>query len=94
MGAIGVVVLLGIFVSALVKAARLFLRTDSRVRAGMALGLFCAIIMLLFAAGFASVITNYRYTVLWACLLAILQTEWIREESLGTPSQESLPNLT
>ncbi len=80
MGLIGVVVLLGIFISALVRAARLFLRTSSNQRAGISLGVFSAIIMLLFAAGFAATLTNYRYTVLWAFLLALLQNEIIREE--------------
>lgn len=80
MGLIGLIVLLGIFISALVKAARLFLRTSSKQRAGISLGIFSAIIMLLFAAGFASVLTNYRYTVLWAFMLAILQNEIILEE--------------
>ena len=85
MGLIGVVVLLGIFISTLVKAARLFLRTSSNQRAGISLGIFSAIIMLLFAAGFAATLTNYRYTVLWAFLLALLQTEVIREERESNP---------
>ncbi|MBD3277865.1 MAG: hypothetical protein GF388_06170 [Candidatus Aegiribacteria sp.] len=81
MGVIGVVVLLGIFISGLIRSAGIFLRTSSNVRAGIALGMFCAIIMLLFAGGFAAVLTNYRFTVLWALLLAMVQTEYIRERN-------------
>ncbi|MFO8182824.1 MAG: O-antigen ligase family protein [Candidatus Aegiribacteria sp.] len=80
MGVIGVLAFLGIFVTTLVRAAKLFVRTDSRRRAGIALGIFCAVIMLLFASGFASVLTNYRYTILWVFLPALLQVEIIREK--------------
>ena len=84
MGITGVIIFFGIFVVTLVKAARLFIRTDSRQRAGIALGIFCAVIMLLFASGFASVLTNYRFTILWAFLPALLQTEIMREEKEST----------
>jgi len=84
MGITGVIVFFGIFVVTLVKAARLFIRTDSRRRAGIALGIFCAVIMLLFASGFASVLTNYRFTMLWAFLPALLQMEIIREGKENT----------
>ena len=79
MGITGVIVFFGIFAVTLVKAARLFIRTDSRRRAGTALGIFCAVMMLLFASGFASVLTNYRFTMLWVFLPALLQMEIIRE---------------
>ena len=84
MGITGVIVFLAVFVVTLVKAARLFIRTDSRRRAGIALGIFCAVIMLLFASGFASVLTNYRFTMLWAFLPALLQMEIIREGKENT----------
>ncbi len=84
MGITGVIVFFGIFVVTLVKAARLFIRTDSRRRAGTALGIFCAVILLLFASGFASVLTNYRFTMLWAFLPALLQMEIIRERKENT----------
>lgn len=80
MGIMGVLVFLGIFFVTLVRAAKLFVRTDSRRRAGIALGIFCATIMLLFASGFASVLTNYRYTILWVFLPALLQVEILREK--------------
>jgi hypothetical protein len=79
MGVIGVLAFLAIFLITAVKAARLFISTDSRRRAGIALGVFCAVIMLLFASGFASVLTNYRYSMLWVFLPALLQTEIMRE---------------
>lgn len=79
MGITGVVVFLGIFIVTLVRAAGLFIRTESRRRAGTALGIFCAVIMLLFASLFASVLTNYRFTLLWVFLIALLQAEILRE---------------
>ena len=79
MGITGVVVLLSIFLNALIRAAKLFIRTTDSRRAGTALGIFCALIMLLFASGFASAMTNYRYTIFWMYLLAYLQTEINRE---------------
>ncbi len=84
MGITGVIVFLGIFLVTLVSAARLFIRTESRRRAGIALGVFCAVIMLLFASGFASVLTNYRFTMLWAFFPALLQTEIMRERKENT----------
>ncbi len=84
MGITGVIVFLGIFVVTLFKAARLFIRTDSGQRAGKALGIFCAVIMLLFASIFASVLTNYRFTMLWVFLPALLQTEIMREGKENT----------
>ena len=88
MGITGVIAFLGIFILTLYKAAGLFIRTDSRRRAGIALGIFCAVIMLLFASGFASVLTNYRFTILWVFLPALLQTEIARErkESILLPA--------
>lgn len=80
MGIIGVIVFLGIFVVTLFRAAKLFIITDSRRRAGTALGIFCAVIMLLFASGFASVMTNYRFTMLWAFLPALLQAEIMKDK--------------
>lgn len=79
MGLIGVVAFTSIFIVALFRAARLFVRTEDPRRAGMALGVFCAVIMLLFASGFASVLTNYRFSMLWAFLLALLQVEILLE---------------
>ncbi|MEN8208010.1 MAG: O-antigen ligase family protein [Candidatus Fermentibacteria bacterium] len=79
MGITGVVVFLGVFIVTLVRAAKLFIRTKSRRRAGIALGIFCAVILLIFASGFASVLTNYRFTMLWVFLPALLQSEIIRE---------------
>ncbi len=80
MGITGVVVLLSIFLNAVIRAAKLFFRTADSKRAGTALGIFCALIMLLFASGFASVLTNYRYTIIWMYLLALLQVEINREK--------------
>ena len=85
MGFPGVIVFFGIFIVTLIKAARLFIRTDSRRRSGIALGIFCAVIMLLFASGFASVLTNYRFTILWVFLPALLQTEIARERKESIP---------
>lgn len=86
MGIIGVLILLGIFITTTVRAAILFVRTDNQLRAGISLGVFCAIIMLLFASGFAAVLTSYRYTVLWVFLPALLQSEIVREEKCQTPA--------
>ncbi len=80
MGVVGVIIFMSIFVVTMVKAARLFVRTESRRRAGIALGIFCAVILLLFASGFASVLTNYRYSMLWAMLPALLQMEILRDD--------------
>ena len=77
MGVTGVIFLIGLFISALIRSAKLFLRTRSSSRAGRVLGIFCAVVMLLFASGFASPLTNYRFTILWAFILALLQTEII-----------------
>lgn len=79
MGLVGVVAFMSIFVVTMVRAARLFVKTQSRSRAGIALGIFCAVILLLFASGFASVLTNYRYSMLWAMLPALLQVEILRD---------------
>ena len=87
MGVTGVLVLMGLFFSALFRSARLFLRTKCNERAGTALGIFCALIMLMFASGFASPITNYRFTILWAFILALLQTEILLD-------RRPLPDLT
>jgi hypothetical protein len=87
MGLAGVGALLMVWMTALVRAARLFLRTADSGRAGLSLGLFCAILMLLFASAFASPLTNYNYTILWVFLLALLQTE-IRREGLTLLSGE------
>lgn len=86
MGIIGVLILLGIFVTTAVRAARLFVRTDNQLRAGISLGIFGAVIMLLFASGFAATLTSYRYTVLWVFLPALLQSEIVREEKCQTPA--------
>ena len=78
-GITGVIVLLSVFLNAVIRAAKLFIRTADSKRAGTALGIFCALIMLLFASVFASPMTNYRYTILWMYLLAFLQVEINRE---------------
>ena len=83
MGVTGTAALLMVWLTALVRAARLFLRTTDRTRAGLALGIFCAVIMLLFASAFASPLTNYNYTILWVFLLALLQSEIGREALLS-----------
>lgn len=81
MGLIGVILLLGIFVTTLIRAARLFLSTDNEKRAGIALGVFASVVMLLFASIFASVLTGYRFTTsLWMFIPALLQSEILREE--------------
>ena len=80
MGITGLIVLLSLFLNAVIRAAKLFIRTADSRRAGTALGIFCALIMLLFASGFASPMTSYRYTILWMYLLAYLQVEINREE--------------
>ncbi len=79
MGITGVIVFFGIFIITLFRSAKLFIRTHSRQRAGIALGIFCAVILLIFASGFASVLTNYRFTMLWVFLPALLQSEISRE---------------
>jgi hypothetical protein len=88
MGLAGVGALLMVWMTALVRAAGLFLRTVDNGRAGLSLGLFCAILMLIFASAFASPLTNYNYTILWVFLLAALQTE-IRRERLTLLSGEA-----
>ncbi|MBC8428685.1 MAG: hypothetical protein H8D05_00415 [FCB group bacterium] len=90
MGITGSFALLLIYLSALRSSIRLFLRTRVKNRAGTALGIFAALLMLLFASIFSSLLTNYRFTVLWAFILAWLQTEImlekqeIAEESINT----------
>jgi len=86
MGITGVTIFLSIFLISLFRSARLFIRTESRYRAGIALGVFCTVIMLLFASLFASVLTNYRYTMLWVFFLALLQVEIMKERKENTPS--------
>lgn len=88
MGAVGVVTLLAIFLTSLFRAAGLFLRTADRQRAGTALGIFCAIIMLLFASGFAAVLVNYRFTILWIFLPAYLQIEINKENETAMLQSE------
>lgn len=81
MGLLGVFCLLGIFLTTALRAAKLFLSTDNQVRAGIALGLFSATVMLLFASIFASVLTGYRFTTsLWMFIPALLQNEILREK--------------
>lgn len=79
-GVLGALLLLALLLTAAVKSARLFLSsTDDEARGG-ALGLFCAFAVLLAASLMSSVTTNYNYTALWGCLLAMLHVE----ESLRT----------
>ncbi len=85
MGLIGVALLLAIYLTATVRAARLFLGAESRARAGIAMGIFCALVMLMFASAFASVMTNYRFTLLWVLLIAWLQVEWEEERKRTGP---------
>lgn len=81
MGLLGVFCFLGIFATTVFRAAKLFLRTDNKVRAGIALGVFSAVVMLLFASIFASVLTGYRFAPsLWIFIPALLQNEILREE--------------
>ncbi len=90
MGITGVIVFLSIFLNAVIRAAKLFIRTADSRRAGTALGIFCALIMLLFASGFASLLTNYRYTILWMYLLALLQVEINDEERMSASGRNKL----
>ena len=95
MGLTGVIILVGLFTSALIRSAKLFLRTGSRGRAGRALGIFCAVVMLLFASGFASPLTNYRFTILWTFILALLQTEIILERRVvGDVTDKETPEVS
>lgn len=91
MGLLGVFCLLGIFLTTALRAAKLFLATDNKVRAGIALGLFSATLMLLFASIFASVLTGYRFTTsLWMFIPAMLQNEILREEKESKQSKETI----
>ena len=80
MGLVGVVVLVFLFGYMIYQSAKLFLITRDNNRAAVALGVFCTLIMIVIASFFASPITNYRYHVLWAVLMALIQVEMIREK--------------
>lgn len=77
MGLIGCFVLGFLYVTVITGSARLFLRTSSRERAATALGIFCAMTAILIASVGHSLTVNYRYTILWAVLMAVLQTETV-----------------
>jgi hypothetical protein len=80
MGLAGVFLLASIYVWSAVSSARLFLRTRDDTRASAALGIFCALVVLLVTAQLGSVLTNYLYTVIWSLLLALLHVEWLAEK--------------
>jgi len=75
MGLLGCLILGLIWAVAIRGSARLFLRTREKDRAASALGIFCALSTILVASVTASPITSYRYTLFWALLMALLQTE-------------------
>jgi hypothetical protein len=81
MGLLGVFALLLLYASAIVRSAGLFLRTGSRERAARALGIFCVMTAVLVASLGHSLTVSYRYTVLWAVLMAMLQNEILREQT-------------
>lgn len=87
LGLVGVAVLAALYISGMVQAAGLFLRTADLTRAATALGIFCALLFLSFASMMSSLLTNYSYTALWAMLFALLQVEVSREaaERKGVP---------
>jgi len=92
MGITGSFALLLIYLSALSSSVKLFLCTKLKSRAGISLGIFAAVLMLLFASIFGSLLTNYRFTVLWALLLAWLQTEITLEKREN--AEEKTPSKT
>jgi hypothetical protein len=90
MGLVGCFVLGLLFVTTIVGAARLFLRTANRERAATALGIFCAVTAILITSFTGSPITNYRFTVFWALLMALIQTEIrLEQEEQNAPGTDS-----
>jgi hypothetical protein len=90
MGLVGVFALLLLYVSVIVAAARLFLKTSDRRRSAIALGVFMALTAIMVTALTGSVLTNYRFTILWIGLAAVVVTE-VRRERLGEPYAKEAP---
>jgi hypothetical protein len=90
MGLVGVFALLLLYVSVIVTAARLFLKTSDRRRSAIALGVFMALTAIMVTALTGSVLTNYRFTILWIGLAAAVVTE-VRREGPGEPYEPEAP---
>jgi hypothetical protein len=91
MGLVGVISLAAIYVASIASAARLFLRTGNESRASVALGIFCALIVIMTASQLSSVLTNYSYTVVWALMLAMLHLEWRAERAVLAVQTQAPP---
>ncbi len=72
-GISGVAVLALLYVAGVVDGARLFLGSAHSGRAALALSCAGGMVVVAVASLFASPATNYRYTVLWALLFAIVR---------------------
>jgi hypothetical protein len=72
MGLLGVLVLASLYLAALWKSVRLFLLCSDPEDSYLCLGIFCSLVVLLVASITGPPIVGYRYTALWACLLAML----------------------
>jgi hypothetical protein len=88
MGLLGCIVLLLLFLTMIIRAARLFLRSEDRRRSAAVLGLFMALTAILTASITGSPITNYRFTVIWAVLIAMIQTEYNEDRSAADRVRE------
>jgi len=72
-GISGVAVLVLLYLAGVVDGARLFLGSAHSGRAALALSCAGGMVVVAVASLFASPATNYRYTVLWALLFAIVR---------------------
>ncbi len=73
MGALGTAVLALLYLAGVVEGARLFLGSSHSGRAALGLSCAGAMVVVAVASLFASPATNYRYTVLWALLFALVR---------------------
>ncbi|MBD3370880.1 hypothetical protein GF402_11045 [Candidatus Fermentibacteria bacterium] len=72
LGLLGVAALGSLYVLALWKAAKLFLVCPGPEDASLCLGIFCSLVVLFTASITGPPIIGYRFSALWACLLAML----------------------
>lgn len=80
MGLVGVFALVLLYLAGIVDAARLFLRTSDPERGALALGVMGGLLVVSASSLTGSPATNYRYTVLWAVLFALVRYLRHREE--------------
>jgi hypothetical protein len=73
MGMAGVAMVALLYLAGIVDGARLFLSSSHPGRAALALSCAGAMVVIAVASLFASAATNYRYTVLWALLFAMVR---------------------